>query len=73
MDTHTHASEGQRNGRRRLALIELLERDGRVSRVLDVHAWPLCLGRALDNDLVIDDPHLAAHHATLAVAEGQQR
>jgi hypothetical protein len=56
----------------RLALIELVERDGRVSRVLDVHAWPLTLGRALSNDLVIDDPHLAAHHATLQLDEQGQ-
>lgn len=27
--------------------------------------WPLTLGRALDNDVVLDDPHVAAHHATL--------
>ncbi len=42
-----------------------MERDGRVSRALDVHAWPLTLGRALSNDCVIDDPHVAARHATL--------
>ena len=49
-----------------IALIELLDRDGRVRRTLDVHAWPLTLGRALDNSLVLDDPHVAPHHATLA-------
>ena len=49
----------------RLALIELHERDGRIGRVVDVHRWPLSLGRALDNDVVIDDPHVAAHHARL--------
>lgn len=64
-DDHAPESDHQRAGRSRLALIELLERDGRVSRVLDVHAWPLSMGRALDNDLVIDDPHVAPHHATL--------
>ncbi len=50
----------------RLALIELLDRDGRVRRTLDVHAWPLTLGRALDNTVVLDDLHVAPHHATLA-------
>ncbi|HOB96552.1 MAG TPA: FHA domain-containing protein [Aquabacterium sp.] len=50
----------------RLALIELIDRDGRVRRTLDVHAWPVSLGRALDNTLVLDDPHVAPHHATLA-------
>lgn len=53
---------------RRLALIELEGRDGRVVRTLDVRRWPVRLGRALDNDLVIDDPFVAAHHATLALA-----
>ncbi len=56
----------------RLALIELLHRDGRARRTLDVHAWPVTLGRALDNTWVLDDPHVAPHHATLALdAAGQ--
>lgn len=50
----------------RLALIEVLERDGRVGHGVSVAAWPLTLGRALANDVVLDDPHVAAHHATLA-------
>ena len=49
----------------RLALIEILERDGRVRQQASVSAWPLAIGRALDNDLVLDDPHVAAHHAVL--------
>ena len=49
----------------RLALIEVFERDGRVGHSASVHGWPLTLGRALDNHLVLDDPHVAAHHATL--------
>lgn len=47
----------------RVALIEWLERDGHVQRSVDVAAWPLSLGRALDNTVVLDDPHVAAHHA----------
>ena len=54
---------------RRLALIELLGRDGQVARTVDVWQWPLTLGRALDSDIVIDDPHLAAQHARLAPGE----
>lgn len=50
----------------RIALIEVLGRDGRVRRTLDVHRWPVTVGRALDNTLVLDDAHLAPHHATLA-------
>jgi hypothetical protein len=58
--------------RTRLALIECQEREGRALRMLDVHAWPLTIGRALDNDLVLDDPCAAAHHARLAPdAQGQ--
>jgi FHA domain len=53
----------------RLALIEVLERDGRTGRTVDVHHWPLTLGRALDNTLVLDDLHVAAAHATLAPNE----
>ncbi len=36
--------------------------------MVDVLAWPLTLGRALDNHIVIDDPFVAAHHALLDVA-----
>jgi len=50
----------------RLALIELLGRDGRPRRMVDVFCWPVTLGRGLDNSIVLDDPHVAAHHATLA-------
>lgn len=49
----------------RLALIEVLDRDGRTLRALDVHRWPVSLGRALDNALVLDDPYVAPHHARL--------
>ncbi len=48
-----------------LALLEVLERDGRARRVLEVQRWPVTIGRALDNDLVLDDPHVAPHHAQL--------
>jgi hypothetical protein len=52
-----------------LALLEVLERDGRVRRVLEVQRWPVTIGRALDNDLVLDDPHVAPHHARLELDE----
>ena len=55
------------NPRDRIALIELQERDGRITRVIDVHDWPLTIGRALANHIVIDDPYMAAHHARLAL------
>jgi hypothetical protein len=52
-----------------LALLEVLERDGRVRRALAVQRWPVSIGRAIDNDLVLDDPHVAARHASLAEGE----
>lgn len=49
-------------------MIELLERDGRVRRHVEVRRWPLTLGRALDCDVVLDDPHVAAHHLRIEPA-----
>jgi hypothetical protein len=52
----------------RLALIELIEPGVSERRTVDVLAWPLTLGRALDNHIVIDDPFVAAHHALMDIA-----
>lgn len=49
----------------RLALIELLDHDGRVLHVVAVTHWPVTIGRALDCDVILHDPHVAARHATL--------
>lgn len=51
-----------------LALVEVLDREGRVLRGVPVAAWPVTIGRAIDNDIVLDDPHVAAHHARLEPA-----
>ncbi len=59
-----------RQGRR--ALIEVYDRDARVARSVGVYEWPLTLGRALDNGVVLDDPHVAAHHAVLQADEQGQ-
>ncbi len=48
-----------------LALIELLDRDGQPRHVVRVTEWPVLIGRAIDCDVVLDDPHVAAHHASL--------
>ena len=54
------------------ALLEILDRDGRVGRVIDLRQWPVTLGRALGNDIVIDDPFVAPQHALLTLdAQGQ--
>jgi hypothetical protein len=49
----------------RVALIEILEADGRIARCIDVPAWPVTIGRALDNSIVLADPYAAAHHARI--------
>ncbi|TDM09077.1 MAG: hypothetical protein C4K60_06975 [Ideonella sp. MAG2] len=49
----------------RVALIEVLDRDGQVLRTVDVPSWPISLGRSLSNLVVLDDPYVAAHHAQL--------
>ncbi len=53
-----------------LALLEVLDRDGQARQSFVVHAWPLRIGRALDNDVVLADPHIAAQH--LSIAPGEQ-
>lgn len=49
-------------------VIDVLDRDGQVRQTITVPHWPLRIGRALDNDLVLSDPHVAAHH--LSIVEG---
>ena len=52
--------------------VELLHRDGSVQTRLAVAPTEapteVRIGRALDNDIVIDDPHCAAYHARLSIA-----
>jgi hypothetical protein len=52
-----------------IALIDVLARDGSVRQSLKVAAWPLRIGRAIDNHLVLDDPHIAAHHLSIDTNE----
>lgn len=58
----------------RLAQAEVVDAVGHGVRLIDVQAWPLTIGRALDNHIVLPDPHVATHHATVAPdADGQLR
>ncbi len=54
----------------KLAVVELLDRDGHVRQVVAVSAWPVTIGRAVDCDVVVDDAHVAARHATIWESEG---
>lgn len=53
----------------RLALLELLDRDGRVRQAVEVTRWPVRVGRSLECEVVLDDPHVAAEHLLLAPAD----
>jgi hypothetical protein len=55
-----------------LAVLEVLDRDGGVRHSLPVHSWPLRVGRALDNDLVLDDPYTAPQHFSVAPDDSGQ-
>ncbi|HUP08198.1 MAG TPA: FHA domain-containing protein [Caldimonas sp.] len=47
------------------ALLEVIDRDGHVRQVWTLRQWPARIGRALDNDVVLTDPHVAPHHFRL--------
>jgi hypothetical protein len=53
-----------------LAIVEVLDRDGRARVTLPVRRWPVTVGRAVSCDIVLDDPYVAARHATLTAADG---
>jgi len=52
-----------------VALVEILDRDGQVRQSIAIGAWPLRIGRALDNEIVLGDTHVAASHLTLTRRE----
>ena len=56
-----------------LAIIDIQERDGHIRQRHEVQRWPVSIGRALDNDIVLDDPHVAARHIDLNEENGQLR
>jgi hypothetical protein len=49
--------------------LELLDRAGRVEQRVVVGDRPLRIGRAYDNDLIVDDAHVDAHHAEIVFGE----
>lgn len=52
-----------------IAVLEVLDRDEHVKHYLSITSWPVRAGRALDNDLVLDDPHVAAQHLRIVADE----
>jgi hypothetical protein len=54
-----------------LAIVEVLDRDGRVRLTRPIRRWPVTIGRAVTCDIVLDDPYVAARHATLGESAGR--
>ncbi|MEO8924588.1 MAG: FHA domain-containing protein, partial [Caldimonas sp.] len=52
------------------ALLEAIDRDGMVRQAWRLSHWPVTIGRGLDNDVVLTDSHVAAHHAVLDLVPG---
>ena len=49
--------------------IEILSRNGEVQHRHQVADLPIQIGRAYDNDFILDDVHAAAHHAVVEATE----
>ena len=52
-----------------IAQLEVIDRDGQVRQSFAVLHWPLRVGRALGNDVVLSDPHVAAEHFSIEPSE----
>lgn len=48
--------------------VEILSGTREVRHRYRVDALPIRIGRAYDNDIILDDPHVSAHHATVEQA-----
>ena len=49
--------------------VELLSRNGEVLHRHQIDTLPIQIGRAYDNDFILDDVHTAAHHAIVEATE----
>jgi hypothetical protein len=57
---------GEMSGATAVVWIEILSRQHDVLARHRIAALPATVGRAYDNDVVLDDPHVAAHHLRIA-------
>ena len=53
-----------------VAVVDILDRDGRARMTVPVRCWPVTIGRAVGCDIVLDDPYVAPRHATLGEQDG---
>lgn len=49
--------------------VEIVTRTGDVKQRYPLHELPVRIGRAYDNDIILDDPHIAPHHAIIETSE----
>jgi pSer/pThr/pTyr-binding forkhead associated (FHA) protein len=52
-----------------VAIISVLDRDGQARQSVPVTTWPVTIGRSLGCDVILDDPYVAAEHASIREAE----
>ncbi len=52
-----------------IAFLEVLDRGGEVVARHAVHGFPLTIGRAYDNDVILDEAYVAAHHVRIEASE----
>ena len=52
-----------------IAILEILGRQKEVVRIERINRFPFTLGRAYDNEVIIDDPFLAPHHIRIECDE----
>ena len=55
----------ERQEDQRIAVIEVLGRDGEVRALQRIQQWPAMIGRSVLCDVVLEDSHVAAEHALL--------
>ena len=54
----------------KLAVVEVLDRDGHTRQAVPVWQWPVTIGRSIECDVVLDDAHLAPVHAMISETDG---
>ena len=52
---------------------EVLDRRGQVRQRVRVERFPLTIGRAYSNDLILDDRYGCPQHARVSIREGDKR
>ena len=55
-----------------LGFVELLDHSGKVTERVRLTELPVSIGRAYDNDIIIDDPYICPHHARIELNESDQ-